>query len=262
MKNRMEKYTGYIICLMVLGVANAGAAQDRDVPEDVDQLVRDMSDLISGVRYFSFEVEDTIDEVLENGQKVQYSHRRSAIVDRRGNKLRIDTSGDIANRSVWKDGKTITMLDRTHNVYGQIDDPGTIDEAIDYMATHYGVSLPLADLLSENPYDVLMREVRSGQYVGLHSVGVFDCHHLAFTQDEIDWQIWIDAGDQPVVRKLVITYKSLPAQPQYVMTILRPMEFDTIPVVGAFVFKAPEGAEKIEFLPIDGEETGTAPRDE
>jgi hypothetical protein len=40
--------------------------------------------------------------------------------------------------------------------------------------------------------------VQSGTYVGLHNVGKVKCHHLAFRQRMLDWQIWIEAGDQPL----------------------------------------------------------------
>ena len=40
------------------------------------------------------------------------------------------------------------------------------------------------------------------------------CHHLAFEQATIDWQLWIDAGKDPLPRKLVITYKTEDEVPQ------------------------------------------------
>ena len=41
------------------------------------------------------------------------------------------------------------------------------------------------------------------------------CHHLAFAQEHVDWQVWIEDGAQPLVRKFVITYKDEPGAPQY-----------------------------------------------
>ena len=38
---------------------------------------------------------------------------------------------------------------------------------------------------------------------------------LLFTQENVDWQIWIDAGEKAVPRKIVITYKNEADQPQY-----------------------------------------------
>jgi len=36
----------------------------------------------------------------------------------------------------------------------------------------------------------------------------------------VDWQIWIEQGEKPVPRKVVITYKELPARPQTRRTCL------------------------------------------
>jgi hypothetical protein len=41
------------------------------------------------------------------------------------------------------------------------------------------------------------------------------CRALAFVEKDIDWQIWIDTGPQLTPCKLVITYKTEPAQPQF-----------------------------------------------
>ncbi len=73
------------------------------------------------------------------------------------------------------------------------------------------------------------------------------CHHLAFRQKAVDWQIWIDAGDEPVPRKLVITFKQQAEQPQYTALIHR---WDVNPKLGdeMFQFQPPAGVRKVDFL--------------
>jgi len=75
------------------------------------------------------------------------------------------------------------------------------------------------------------------------------CHHVAFRLENIDWQAWIDAGEQPVIRKLVITYKNRPGAPQYTLKLISSTVLDSVPAA-AFQFEAPAGCEKIEFLPV------------
>ncbi len=53
-------------------------------------------------------------------------------------------------------------------------------------------------------------------------------------QDDIDWQIWIEIGKRQIPRKLVITYKNLPGQPQFI-AILRDWVIDK-PITN-FAFK-------------------------
>ena len=104
----------------------------------------------------SFEVFDTMEEVLESGQKIQYSHVRKVILNE-PKRLWIESTGDITNTTIWKDDRTVTLLDRDNNVYGQAEALGTIDETMDMMIDTYGVFTPLADLLSDDLFSVLMK---------------------------------------------------------------------------------------------------------
>jgi hypothetical protein len=196
----------------------------------------------------SMEVMDTMDEVLKTGQKIQYSHVRKLRISE-PKQFWIESTGDITNTTIWKDDKTFTLLDRTNNVYSQVAAPGTIGETMDMLDNKYGVRTPLADFLSDNLYAVLLKNAVTCRYLGLHYAEGIKCHHIAATQKDIDWQIWVDAGEVPQVRKLVITYKKQPGAPQYT-AVLKSLEKVTEFPEGTFTFKAPEGAKKISLLPL------------
>ena len=106
----------------------------------------------------------------------------------------------------------------------------------------------MADLLSHEPGASLLEEVENGEYLGIGIVGDHECHHLAFTQEDVDWQAWFDTGDEPALRKLVITYKNLPGEPQYTMMTQSTgaLAADT---AGLFDFTPPEGANRIQVRP-------------
>jgi hypothetical protein len=203
----------------------------------------------------SFEVFDTMEEVLESGQKIQYSHVRKVILNE-PKRLWIESTGDITNTTIWKDDRTVTLLDRDNNVYGQAEALGTIDETMDMMIDTYGVFTPLADLLSDDLFSVLMKDVKTCRYLGLHHVEGKKCHHIAATQERIDWQVWVDVGDMPVIRKIVITYTQQPESPQYIAVLKNATELDQVPE-NAFTFNLPEGAKKIPLLPLE-KDTGKA----
>jgi hypothetical protein len=93
-------------------------------------------------------------------------------------------------------------------------------------------------------------------YLGIHEAAGVPCHHLAFEQDSIDWQIWIDAGPEPLPRKLVIAYKTEDEVPQYSVTIRKWNLKATLPD-DLFRFEPPQGARKIDLPtepPADGAE--------
>jgi hypothetical protein len=69
------------------------------------------------------------------------------------------------------------------------------------------------------------------------------CGHYAFRQAGLDWQVWIQMGDYPLPRKLVLTTMTDEARPQYTATMtwnLAPSFNDA-----AFTFVAPKDAGRV-----------------
>jgi hypothetical protein len=76
------------------------------------------------------------------------------------------------------------------------------------------------------------------------------CHHLSFDGDNAQLQVWIDAGDQPLPRKVVMTHKKLPGSPQWT-AYLTDWNFSPQLPDNLFAFTPPQGAEKIKFIPVN-----------
>ena len=123
--------------------------------------------------------------------------------------------------------------------------PDTIDAVLDHLAVEYGMVMPLADLLISDPYGSAMQNTKFGFYVNENQVRGVPCHHLAFRQDGLDWQIWIDAGDKPVPRKLVITFTGFPGQPQWSAQFDH-WDFEPRLDDDAFTFTPPADAREVE----------------
>jgi hypothetical protein len=251
----MPKRTDVLVGLVLGSFAAAAAGQEAaPVPMGVDPkadaILRRMSEHLAAATRFQFEALEMVDELLDTGQKIQFSGTRRLSV-RRPDKVLAEIAGDTIDERVCYDGKTLTLLDRRAKAYGTIEAPDTIDEALDFVAAYFGVTLPLSDLLFSDPYRAVIGQVRQGYYVGLHAVENVKCHHLAFRQDALDWQVWIEDGDRPLPRKLVITYKALPGQPQYIALLGK---WDLSPDLpdSVFVPDVPEGTKKIDLKPGPG----------
>jgi hypothetical protein len=207
-----------------------------------------MGSLLRDARQFRFEATEMFDVVRPAGQKLQFTNQ-SVIAVRRPDRVYVDVQGDTANRRFWYDGKSVTLLEKLENVYVTTKGARDIDTTIDLVVQRYGINVPLLDLLYADPYRVVTERVRTGAYIGLHQMRGVKCHHLAFTQEDVDWQIWIDRGARPLPRKAVITYKKLPGQPQYIATFQR---WDLSPRLPAaqFAFRRPVGSQKIRLAPM------------
>ncbi len=230
--------------------ALAGAQQPapspppRAIEPRADQELKKMSEFLARQPRFALEAEESFDEIPDGQPRMELTNLRRIAVER-PNLVAADATGDTLNRASWYDGKTVTVLDKEHNVFATIQAPATIDATFDLLEDEYGVSLPLVDLLYADPYAVLTEAVTYGRYLGIHQAAGVPCHHLVFSQATIEWQIWIDAGDQPLLRKLVITYVHEPGEPQYSATIKR-WSLDPKFPDDLFTFEAPEGAQKID----------------
>jgi len=214
------------------------------------ELVRQMSDRLAQVSALALEAEEIYDEVPADAPRQQLTCLRRVAM-RRPDRLAGDASGDARNGSFWFDGQTFTAIDHEQNVWASGAVPPTVDGALDWVFEKTGTVVPLADFLYADPYDRLMGDVQRGVYLGVHEAGGVPCHHLSFEQATIDWQIWIDAGADPLPRKLVITYKTEDEVPQYSVTIRKWNLAAKVPDA-LFHFTPPEGARRIDVPALAG----------
>lgn len=244
-----------ISCGTLVGIIaawSAGCASSpsrvREIDPQAEPILRKMCDTLDGAKAFRLRVNATTDRVVEIGQLAQF-HRTSEITVVRPDRMYVVTDSDDGHWSAWYCKKKLMVLDRDANAYATEDVPGRIDKMLDYMADEYDVVMPMADLFVGKTYESLLADVDSGSYVGLHSVGDVSCHHLLFRQANLDWQIWIDAGEKPLPRKLVITYTQEPDQPQYVATI---DDWDLSPSVSedTFKFTPPADAKNVSMADL------------
>jgi hypothetical protein len=155
--------------------------------------------------------------------------------------------GDTDNRQLFYDGKTITLMDRSKNFYTTIAAPPEIDAALEHGIQAFNLRAPLADLIYTKSYEYLTEGALSGFYVGLSKVQGVPCHHLAFREKDIDWQIWIEDSQTPVPRKFLITDKT--AQGLQFTAVFTKWNPSAQLENSLFTFVAPEKAEKIDILP-------------
>ena len=204
--------------LMAVGVLCGCSGQTRrqmDIEPRADAALRKMSAALGGARSFSFRAVATMDEAVAPGRTAQFSRETRVIVRRPDALFAQSQQGDDVVTLCYL-GRNLTLFDKAPNTYAAAEVPGRIDAMLDDVAERHGLTLPLADLLFADPYQMLTVDAEAGRYVGVHEVDGIQCHHLLFTQEALDWQIWIDAGHvPPCPRKIVIDYKNVPQRPQF-----------------------------------------------
>jgi hypothetical protein len=228
----------------------AGTEEKSVIDSRTDKLLRAMGDYLKSSEQFNFHAEINFDDLISSGQKIQYAFT-SDIAVHRPDRVYVERRTDLGGKRFWYDGKNMTLMDVTLGVYATEPVPADIDAAMDYLMKKYGFSPPLVDFVYQDPYRILIENVKSGFYVGLHSISGIRCHHLAFVQKDIDWQIWIEDGKQIVPRKFVITYKTMPESPQF-SAVLSEWDLDAHLPDALFNINLTftDNFEKIEFMTV------------
>jgi hypothetical protein len=240
---------GFVLasCDSSKGPSAGGSAELTPAADDdpqADQVLRAMCDLLESAKAMKFHVTAESDERSASGLMVS-SNRQVDVLMRRPDCLVAHAHG-AAERTLWYHGKTLTILDGTARQWARIEVPGTMDEMFDSLFENYGLTVPLADLLFQDAYKDLTEQVQTGQYVGQDTVSGRLCHHLLFEQANVDWQVWIDAGEKPLPRKVVITHKNEPGDPAYTAHL---DGWDLSPTVPADAFDArpPSDAKSVDM---------------
>lgn len=242
------KHLLLISCGLILSGWTAPAAPNQtSIDPQVERLLSNACQYLAEAPYFGLTAEVWREHVNEAGQKVQFSRNVSFEV-KRPNRLHVEIASPHTQRGFWYDGKSLTILDRQLNLFSMAPMPGTLDATLDKAHDQFGIDLPLIDVAVSDPYKNAMAKVRQGRYYGLSTVLGRNCHHLALSQENVDWQIWIQDGPQPLIRKFVITHKNEPGAPEFIALITQWNMTDRI-ADADFVFDPPRGASKIEMRP-------------
>ncbi len=119
--------------------------------------------------------------------------------------LRIDTINGDKQRLYLYDGKNFTLYGQAIQYYATVPAPATIGQLAGVLADKYDIELPLEDLFWWGTERVNASAIVAAANAGPSDVQGTTCEHYAFRQEGLDWQIWIQRGDYPLPRKLVIT---------------------------------------------------------
>jgi len=213
-------------------------------PEALAQL-KAMSDLLKGAGNYSFNAATDREQPSANGQMLDFFNA-SKISVTRPDKIRVDTRGDLHDASLWYDGKTVTIFAAKSTFYAQAPAPPTIDETVVMLMDRFQMPFPAAGFLLKDPYTRMMEGVKTAFDAGDSEVDGVACRHLAFSEEEADWQVWIEKGAKPLPRRIAVTYKKAPGAPRVVTTL---SEWNLSPAIpaGDFVFTPPAGATKVDW---------------
>ena len=239
-----------VITMLVLAAVLIGAPRAQAQEGDAAKILKAMSDYIASQKSISLTFDSNIEVITPEIQKIQFASSGKILLSRPDNKLRASRTGGYVDIELVFDAKTVTVLGKHLNAYAQSEAPGTIDQLVDLLRNQYSLELPGADLLLSDPYEVLMPDVIDAKHIGRGVIDGVECEHIAFRNQDIDWQLWVEVGDHPIPHKYVITSKATAAAPQYTL-LIKDWKTDVEAGADAFAFQVPDGAKKVDFKALN-----------
>jgi hypothetical protein len=245
--------TWVLVCLTALLLApSAARAQDAEETDSAAQaraILRESLELIAGAERLGFRLNSGFDVVQASGHKLEFG-AESTVTLRRPDRVRIDKRRRDGHEVQFTfDGESGTLYSPDQKVYATTVLGETVDEALDRLITRIGVPVPLSELLQSDVTSVVEERIESALYVGTSTLDGVVCEHIAFGSPEVDMQMWIERGDRPFLRRVVLTYDLEEGSPQFRADLsdwtLTPSVPDSL-----FAFDEPEGAQKVNFVQV------------
>ena len=254
--------------LAVLFLGKTTAQTQSDAPpvktdEVIDpqamEILQEMARTIAGAKQFSVTIHSSYDAPQENGQMVEFGAVRTLQVNR-PNLLRVDAHrSDGDRRLLLFDDKQIVVQNVTDNVYAKVEHTGNIDEKIKYLVGDLQIPLPLARMFRTTFPAEIARLVEAIDYVERDMLTDVPTDHLAARSHDVDVQVWVAEGKEPLPRRIVITYKHAQGQPQF-RADFSDWNLSAEAVKGPFIFTPPKDSEQIPILTAVGKKAnGPAP---
>ncbi len=244
---------GFAALVLALGLAAPAGAVEGDRKGATDpramQVVERMSTYLARQQAFSVTIDIAYDVVQEWGQKLEFGETR-AVAIRRPDRVRVDvTDRDGSQGGMLFDGKVIAVFDAEEKVYATAERPGTLDAAIAHFVDDLGMRLPLTGILRPDLAKVVAGWAHAARWVEESTIAGVPCDHVALSGPWEDVQLWVERGERPLLRRVVITYTRAEAKPQF-QAQLRDWNLSPDLPDARFSFTPEPGATKIEFAPL------------
>jgi hypothetical protein len=224
-----------------------GGAQGQcgpTVDPRVSETLTAMAHKLTSAQTLVFTALTTTEDVSSTLQKLQFDTTVKGVV-KRPNLAFVEKAG-AENVTIWFDGSTLIVLDRSANTFLRVPVKGDIDALLAKL-DELQIEAPFGGLLSADLEQKVSEYVYQGDYYAQTLIDDRQVHHLALRQENVDWQVWIDV-DTALPKKAVITSKMLAAAPEHQL-LIKDLQVDG--EIDASVFKA--------ALPADAREVPVTP---
>ena len=236
------------LCLGLSSVLAIAFLSVQAHAQEPERIVKAMSDYLASAKAVTLTYDSDIEVITPELQKIQFASSGQIILSR-PNKLRATRVGGYADVELTFDCSKLTVFGKNIDALAHVYAPGSIDQLVHRLRDELSIAVPGATFLLSRSYDELMMDVLDVKYIGRGVVDGVECEHLAFRNQDTDWQLWVEVGSKPIPRKYVITSKAVAAAPQYTLRI-KEFRTDVDLAADVFAIKAPASTKKFAITDL------------
>jgi hypothetical protein len=196
-------------------IANEGVIEDGAI-----DALKEMSAYLMTAKTLGITSQGSLDVVTNDGQRIQLDGTTTYKIRKPG--FVIDYDSDIKSRRFIYDGKTFTVYSPKLGFYATAPAPAPTRKcwtrSTASSASRFRWRICSAGATAAMPTG--LQALKSAYEVGSRDHRRRGTDHFAFREDDVDWEVWIQQGDQPLPRKLVIVDRTDPSRPTFTPALL------------------------------------------
>jgi len=199
-----------LVALLTVGTAfpTAGQSTDANVSAELDaQAERVLRDLADRFRQTdTVQVEAVLEVTTRSGDQSRQMTNRFQFAVERPDHFAMRLIEGQRGGNIIADGEEVLIEVPAYQQHMVRDQPASLDELLnsDLVANlSGGIGTFIGTFMSANPYDRFIQGLDAGRYIGKTTVEGREYHQLRLRKGEETFDMWVAAGDEPIIRRIV-----------------------------------------------------------
>ena len=199
-------------CALLAAFAATGVAGADTIDGEAVAIVRNAADYLADRASFSFEAD--LEYELRFGSETERDWEHFNLAFRRPQQLSLHRKAEDSEIRFVADTRELVVYMPEIGQYIVEEAPDSVSEMIE--TSSYGpfalVMGLVAEFVRQEPLNSVLDGLVSARYVGREEVDGTECDHVQIAGPNGSWDLWVETGARPVVRRIVPDVSSLEAE--------------------------------------------------
>ena len=199
-------------CALLAAFAATGVAGADTIDGEAVGIVRNAADYLADRASFSFEAD--LEYELTFGSETERDSEHFNLAFRRPQQLSLHRKAEDSEIRFVADTRELVVYMPEFGQYIVEEAPDSVSDIVE--SSSYGpftlVMGLIAEFVRQEPLHNVLDGLASATYVGREEVDGTECDHVQIAGPDGGWDLWIETGARPLVRRIVPDASSLEAE--------------------------------------------------